>query len=151
DAGLQVFGVHELEHHLGPERLGGIACLTLQLHVAGRDEVDPPQDAEPRALRKCRRPPCRQHALEPGRRRNPGHRRTLEKTSTAHTALATLAHFTLRCLHRRLPAPRPRRPVTHQEYPATIATPLPTACQPARRPTFPQFTPPVIPDAPSAG
>ena len=67
DARLQIVGVDELEHYLRAERLPRLAGLLLQLDVAGRDEIDPAQDVQPRALRERRRAAGRRHRRRRGR------------------------------------------------------------------------------------
>ena len=53
--------------HLGPERLGRVTGLALELDVARGDEVDPADDVEPRALGKGGSAPRGQDAFQAGR------------------------------------------------------------------------------------
>ena len=67
DPRLQVVGVDEFELHLRAEQFRRVGRLLLQLDVAGRDEIDPAQDVQPRALRERRRAAGRRHRRRRGR------------------------------------------------------------------------------------
>ena len=84
DSRLQVVGVDELEDDLGAQRLRGLARLTLKLHVARGDEVDPAQDVESRPLRERRRPPRGDHGLETRRRDTRGEAGGFQEVSATH-------------------------------------------------------------------
>ncbi len=81
DARLQVVRVDGLEGDLGPEGLGGLRHLALQLDVGLGDEVHPAHPVELRALRERGRAARGQDALDAGHRHRGGSSGLDERTA----------------------------------------------------------------------